>query len=184
MRRLLKTKNINWVCHHLHIDKSKTITSKLLDDSSKHMKAKWFIMRDIKDNYTNDDLNDFLKSHYLRPENCIITMLTFDTENPSSCGIVQKDKEGRIIEFHEKSEKNKGNCANGALYAFEEDLIKILRNLSHEVKDFSLDVIPLFIGRMFSWHTSKLYMDIGNEFSLKKANLLASLNKNELPKKN
>ena len=58
MQRLLKTKNINWVCHHLHIDKSKTITSKLLDDSVKHMKAKWFIMRDIKDNYTNDDLKD------------------------------------------------------------------------------------------------------------------------------
>ena len=58
MQRLLKTKNINWVCHHLHIDKSKTITSNLLDESLKHMKAKWIIMRDIKKNYTNDDLKE------------------------------------------------------------------------------------------------------------------------------
>lgn len=58
MRKLLKSKNINWVCHHLHIDKSKTITSKLLDKSLKHMKEKWIIMRDIKKNYTNDDLKE------------------------------------------------------------------------------------------------------------------------------
>ena len=103
-----------------------------------------------------------------------MTMLTFDTERPSSCGIVQKDKEGRIICFHEKSEKDFGNCANGALYAFGEDLINFLKNLPYEISDFSLDVIPLLMGKIFSFHTSELYMDIGNESSLKKANLLAA----------
>ena len=41
----------------------------------------------------------------LRPKDCIITMLTFNTKDPSSCGIVKKDKEGKVIEFHEKSER-------------------------------------------------------------------------------
>ena len=58
MNRLINTKNINWICHHLHIDKSKTITPKLLDESLKHMKAKWFIMRDIKKNYTEEELEN------------------------------------------------------------------------------------------------------------------------------
>lgn len=58
MNRLINTKNINWICHHLHIDKSKTITPKLLDKSLKHMKAKWFIMRDIKKNYTEEELEN------------------------------------------------------------------------------------------------------------------------------
>ena len=58
MNRLINSKNINWVCHHLHIDKSKTITPNLLDESLKHMKAKWFIMRDIKENYTEKDLEE------------------------------------------------------------------------------------------------------------------------------
>lgn len=58
MNRLINTKNINWICHHLHIDKSKTITPKLLDESLKHMKAKWFIMRDIKKNYTKEELEN------------------------------------------------------------------------------------------------------------------------------
>ena len=29
-------------------------------------------------------------------------MLTFKTDNPSSCGIVKKDSEGKVIEFYEK----------------------------------------------------------------------------------
>ena len=38
----------------------------------------------------------------------------------------------------------------------------------------NIDVIPLLMGKIFSFHTSELYMDIGNESSLKKANLLAA----------
>ena len=33
-----------------------------------------------------------------------MTMLTFDTADPKSCGIVQKDKDGRVIEFYEKNQ--------------------------------------------------------------------------------
>ena len=75
------------------------------------------------DNFTTDNLRDFINNHYLRPKKCIITMLTFETDNPSSCGIVKKDKEGKVIEFYEKSIKNNGNCANGATYAFDEEFV-------------------------------------------------------------
>jgi len=125
------------------------------------------------DNYTEDDLSEFLKNHYLRPKNCIITMLTFNTDTPSRCGIVLKDRKGIVIEFHEKSKKNYGNCANGAIYAFEEEFIKTLNKFSYEINDFSIDVLPQIIGKIYSWHTSKFFQDIGNESALKKANLLA-----------
>ena len=128
------------------------------------------------DNYTTDDLKGFLNRHYLRPKNCIMTMLTFDTADPKSCGIVQKDEEGRVIEFHEKSDKNYGKCANGAIYAFDNEFTEMLKNLSHEIKDFSLDVLPLMVGKTFSFHTKEIFMDIGTEASLKKANVLSSLN--------
>ena len=47
----------------------------------------------------------------------------------------------------------------------------IFEKLSYEISDFSNDVIPLLMGKIYSWHTSKIYMDIGNESSLKKANV-------------
>lgn len=129
------------------------------------------------DNFTTDNLRDFMKNHYLRPKKCIITMLTFKTDNPSSCGIVKKDKEGKVIEFYEKSIKNNGNCANGAIYAFDEEFVEFMKELSYEISDFSNDVIHLLMGKIYSWQTSEIYMDIGNESSLKKANILAKAKK-------
>ena len=57
MNKLFNVKNINWVCHHLHLDKSKTVNAELLQQSLTHMKEKWFLMRDIKENYTDKDLD-------------------------------------------------------------------------------------------------------------------------------
>ena len=56
MNRLINTRNLKWTCHHLHIDKSKTITPLLLNESLTHMKEKLFLMRNIKKKYTKKDL--------------------------------------------------------------------------------------------------------------------------------
>ena len=57
MNKLFNVKNINWVCHHLHLDKSKTVNQELLEQSLTHMKEKWILMRDIKEKYTDRDLD-------------------------------------------------------------------------------------------------------------------------------
>jgi len=56
MKRLLNSKAFFWTCHHLHIDKSKTISKELLNQSQVHMKEKWYLMKDIKEKYTKEDL--------------------------------------------------------------------------------------------------------------------------------
>jgi len=56
MKNLLNLNNLKWVCHHLHIDKSNTITNARLDKSLVHMRNKWILMRDIKSKYTSHDL--------------------------------------------------------------------------------------------------------------------------------
>ena len=43
------------------------------------------------DNATDTDLNKLIEAHEERPKGCLITMLTFETENPQSCGIVEVD---------------------------------------------------------------------------------------------
>jgi len=58
MKKLLNTQNIKFTCHHLHIDKSKTMSEKLLMESQVHMKDKWYLMRDIKEKYTKEDLKN------------------------------------------------------------------------------------------------------------------------------
>ena len=125
------------------------------------------------DNYTDDSLNDFISRHIRKPEDCLLTMLTFKTDDPSSCGIVEKDRLGKIINFHEKTREYKGNCANGALYAFNNDFLDYLRNLKIKPSDFSTEVIPKILGKIFSYQTNSVYLDIGNPSSYEKANAIA-----------
>lgn len=78
MNRVLNKNTIRWACHHLHLDKSRTITPGRLEKSLKHMKEKWILMREIKENYTNDDLEKRIKetSSSLVRQNCL-KMRTF-----------------------------------------------------------------------------------------------------------
>ena len=52
----------------------------------------------------------------------LTTMLTFETENPSQCGIVKVDKSGVVQAFYEKV-RNPREIGRMELYTF---LIKIL----------------------------------------------------------
>lgn len=125
------------------------------------------------DNFTTDDLRGFIDSHLSKPSDCLLTMLTFKTDNPSSCGIVEKDKLGRIIKFFEKSKDFNGYCANGALYAFDKEFLIYLKKMTFNPYDFSNDIIPRLLGKIFSYHTNYEYLDIGNIVSYEKAQNIA-----------
>ncbi len=51
------------------------------------------------DNYCLDDLNLLIDAHKKRPPNCLITILVFETETPSSCGIVEINSLGIVTSF-------------------------------------------------------------------------------------
>ena len=51
------------------------------------------------DNATKDDLSGFIKAHKNRPKDALITMLTFETNNPEQCGVVKLDKNNMVKDF-------------------------------------------------------------------------------------
>ena len=61
------------------------------------------------DNFSEAKLDQFLNAHHNRQTDCLLTMLTFKTDNPKNSGIIIKDKENIMKEFHEKKEHIKGN---------------------------------------------------------------------------
>ena len=88
-------------------------------------------------------------------------MMTFRTNDPSSCGIVQLDERGVVISFHEKVSNPPGNLANGAIYIFSKEFIKILVEEFRGVTDFSKEVLPHIIGRIYTYKTIDAFADIG-----------------------
>lgn len=113
------------------------------------------------DNYCLADFNAFVKAHQQRPPECVMTMMTFRTDDPSSCGIVELDDKGMVIGFHEKVLSPPGNLANGAIYLLSAELIEHLRTNLNGVKDFSTEVLSLFVNRIFSFETDTPLIDIG-----------------------
>ena len=122
------------------------------------------------DNLTDMDLQCLINAHKERPKGCLMTMLTFDTIDPSSCGIVQVDEFGVVQAFFEKVKSFHGNKANGAIYVFEYEFINFLESQKYKFIDFSKDIIPNLIGKIYTFHTNYNYFDIGTKKSLDIAN--------------
>lgn len=121
------------------------------------------------DNLTQFSLNGFEQKFQNRPASCHITLMTFTTDNPKSCGIVEEDENGVVQAFHEKVEHPPGNHANGAIYILDQTALSFIKNITHQVIDFSTEVIPHFLGKMNSYHNDQYLRDIGTPEMLVKA---------------
>ena len=122
------------------------------------------------DNYCTADLAQFSAAHKCRPTGCEITMMIFRSDNPSACGIVELDERGVVTSFHEKVPDPPGNLANGAIYILSRAaLVEIAEGLA-EARDFSTEILPRFIGRIYAFHAQGIFIDIGTPKSYSLAN--------------
>ncbi len=113
------------------------------------------------DNLAKFEPIDFLKAHENKPTDCIMTMMTFKTDSPSSCGIVEVNAKGVLTSFHEKVPTPPGDQANAAVYIFENEVLRILDSVNRDVVDLSLDIIPKLIGKIFTYKNEVYLRDIG-----------------------
>ncbi|WP_316167213.1 MULTISPECIES: nucleotidyltransferase family protein [unclassified Bradyrhizobium] len=123
------------------------------------------------DNLTDFDVAGLIAAHDKRPAGCIMSMLAFRTDDPSSCGILELDCQNRVIAFHEKVPNPPGNLANGAVYIFEPEVIDDIAALGKAVVDLSTEIIPNYLGRILCVETAGYHRDIGNPESLRRAHL-------------
>ncbi len=129
------------------------------------------------DNWCQCDLRAFLAFHQEeRPDGCPITMMTFDSPTPETCGIVEIDDATIVTGFHEKVADPPGNRANGAVYLIEPEVLDWLER-QPGILDFSTQVLPNFIGRIGTWHNACIHRDLGTPeaLSLAQADLAPDL---------
>ncbi len=123
------------------------------------------------DNLSVFDINAFIAAHDSRPSGCEITMMTFDSDSPETCGIVELDKDNIVCGFHEKVLNPPGKLANGAVYIIESTVFDFLSNLGKDEIDFSTEVLPHYLGKIYTFHNSVYHRDIGTVESYKKAEI-------------
>ena len=122
------------------------------------------------DNYCLADFKAFQQAHANRPPECLMTMMTFRTIDPSSCGIVELDDRGLVIGFYEKVAKPQGNLANGAVYILSAELLARMSADLNVVTDFSTEVLNRFVGQIYSYETSAVFLDVGTPETYEQAN--------------
>jgi len=115
------------------------------------------------DNLSYFEPVDFINAHLNRPKDAAMTMMTFKTTTPETCGIVKTDANGIVEEFYEKVINPPGDCANAAVYIVEPEIIDFLISLSKETIDFSTEVLPVFVNKrkVFTYHNGYYHRDIG-----------------------
>jgi len=113
------------------------------------------------DNLSFCDFSAFVRRHENRPEYCDITMMTFITDNPSQCGIVSINDYGVVENMFEKVENPPGNLANAAVYIMEPSVFIFLSTLNRKEIDLSIDVIPNFLDKIYTFHNNVYHRDIG-----------------------
>ncbi|MDA9550042.1 nucleotidyltransferase family protein [Oceanospirillaceae bacterium] len=121
------------------------------------------------DNLSCFSMRDFIKTYDERSADVEITMMTFNTDSPKKCGILDVDSNGIVHEMHEKVENPKSNYANGAVYILSDSIIAFMSSLDKDVLDFSVDVLPNFMGKINTYHNDTYHRDIGDLISLSKA---------------
>jgi mannose-1-phosphate guanylyltransferase len=122
------------------------------------------------DNLTLFRLADFVQAFEQRPTGCVATMMSFDTDSPQTCGILELDAEGVVQGFHEKVANPPGTLANAAVFMFSNAALGTIRDIGKQcVSEISLDIVPRLLGRMNTWQNTTYHRDIGSPSALSAA---------------
>jgi len=121
------------------------------------------------DNLSLFNVKAFVKCFEQRPEGVDITMMTFRTDAPETCGIVELDAGGIVRGFHEKVKNPPGNLANAAVYIISPAVMTFLESLGKDAVDFSTEVLPRYVGRINTFENTIYHRDIGTVRSLEAA---------------
>lgn len=113
------------------------------------------------DNLCLADFPAYLRAHENRPPKTEITMMTFTTPTPETCGILALDGEGVVQAFYEKAADPPGNLANAAVYILQPGVIDFLVGLGKPFVDFSTEVLPRYTDKINTFHNAFYHRDIG-----------------------
>jgi len=120
------------------------------------------------DNLVLGSLEGLVAGHLGRPPQCQMTMLTFRSSRKSEVGTVVADENGVVVEYFEKDPAAPGNLANAAIFILEHQII----NEIGSAVDFSKEVLPRMVGRLFSVEFGGTLIDIGTPAELDRARRL------------
>lgn len=125
------------------------------------------------DNYCLANFNEFLEAHNDRPRGCLMTVMAFRAKEPTKCGVFELNDSNVVVGFHEKVDSPPSDLANGAIYLLSDELQQLLKADFADATDFSTEVMPNLMGKIYCYETKETFIDIGSPETYEEANKLA-----------
>ncbi|OZI13079.1 hypothetical protein CEW92_03290 [Bacillaceae bacterium SAS-127] len=117
------------------------------------------------DALTNVSLEEAIRFH--RSKQALLTLVAVEVERPEEFGICLTNKEGRLLSFLEKPEKEQvfSHIVNTGIYIIEPEIFERY-HFSGKV-DFAKDLFPVILKdceRVFVYRSEAYWQDIGNVY--------------------
>ena len=122
------------------------------------------------DNIWDENIQNLVNCYKKRPSSTILTMLSFRSNSPETCGIIKINKKKILIDYEEKPNNPFSNLANGAVFVLSPEFQYEIKLEKLNGNDFCKDIIPKFIGRINVYETKNFFIDVGSIKSYLKAN--------------
>lgn len=126
------------------------------------------------DNLLTTSLRPFRDAFLTRPGQAWGSLLSYETDDPSACGVMLVDEHGILTEFFEKVSSPPSNLASAATFIFDDRLLRFVSALPAAATDLSRDLLPQCVGRLQAYRYEGAVVDIGTPDGLTFARALAA----------
>lgn len=137
-----------------------------LNRNKRYLKNRFLLIH--ADNFSVFSAGKFVEMFESRGEGVLGTMMTFTTDDPKACGVVESNEQNILNKYYQKVDEPPTNCANAAVFLLDDAIHSfIMPTRDH---DFCADVVPRLIGKLNLYHNSEYHRDIGTMKSLRQVN--------------
>lgn len=133
------------------------------------------------------DYNELLEEHKKKGADVTISVIEVPWEEAPRFGIINVDKDMKILEFEEKPENPKNNMASMGIYMFDWKKLKhyLVEDAANKESshDFGKDILPKMLedeNKMYAWNFKGYWKDVGTVKSFWQANMDLLDEKNNL----
>ncbi len=141
--------------------------TQLLGSAGAAKQLSWFLTETFVvlygDVLTDLDVRALVDRHRARAGK--VTLVLYEVEDPTRCGIVALAEDGRVVRFVEKPAADAvfGNLANAGIYVVEPEILDHIP--ASRTFDFGSDLFPRLLERgerLYGYHADAYLLDIGS----------------------
>lgn len=143
---------IKWIYEQELLGSAGTVVAN--QDFIKDVTCFWVFYADVLIDIKLEEMKNY---HF--DKNADMTIAVYESTNPKNCGVVEMDKDARVINFVEKPKKTFSNMVNAGIYLINTSIVDKFPSVTP--LDFGYDILPQINDKIYAFPFLGYISDIG-----------------------